>query len=121
MKHRNLLGSEPLAEKMEKLKKQFHQDNVDKAEVTPIQVEEKAKNPKLSPKLFISGRLDRKTYKYTARSLTLLNDTLEEMNMYCKGSELAILNYLIKEGLNKVKTSSEIINVDIEDIEKGII
>ena len=72
---------------------------------------------KVSPKLFVSGRLDRKRKNYTAKSLILLTSLEEDIKTYCRGGELAVLNYLIKEGLKSVKESSVPIHIDVTELE----
>lgn len=105
MSKENLLGKDKLAERMEKAKQemQTHKET------------DTANQPK--PNLFISGRLDRKKNTYIAKSLMLLSEVDEEIKIYCRGGELAILNYLIKEGLKHVKKSGTRISVDMEEIE----
>lgn len=132
MSKQSLLGKESLAEKMQKIKKEMdikETPNIshDKKEFKPVQKSSKkaegssqtSKN-KVNPKLFVSGRLDRKKYEYVAKSLILLTQLEDEIKIYCRGGDLAILNYLIKEGLEKVKASNTPINVDIEEIENDI-
>lgn len=108
MNKENLLGKETLAEKMDKIKKEM------------VSEESKTSKQDGKPKLFVSGRLDRKQHKYTAKSLILLTKLEEEIRMYCRGGDLAILNYLISEGIKKVKESEDVINVDVEEIESNI-
>jgi len=72
---------------------------------------------KTTPKLFVSGRLDRKKQTYTAKSLILLSSLENDIKTYCRGGELAILNYLIKEGLKNVKESDAPIHVDVTELE----
>lgn len=106
-----LSGAEDLAEKMKKIKEQINENN-------PL-MSIKANQVEITPKLFVSGRLDRKKHKYSARSLTLLSKLEEEIKGYCRGGEIAVLNYLIREGLRKVKESAVTINIDMADIEKS--
>ena len=132
MNKQSLLGKESLAEKMQKIK-----NEMDVKETANISLKDKLKTSqkgskkteiskqliksKTNPKLFVSGRLDRKKHNYVAKSLILLTQLEKEIKAYCRGGDLAILNYLIKEGLNKVKASNTPINVDIEDIETNIL
>ena len=69
------------------------------------------------PKLFVSGRLNRKDCNYIARSLHISEELLNDINTHCKGSESAIYNYLLSEGLKKIKDASGMIHVDIKDME----
>jgi hypothetical protein len=114
MSKKNLLGKESLAEKMLKLKQEMNVEESERKEKQPSK-------EKVIPKLFISGRLDRKKHAYTAKSLILLTKLEDEIKVYCRGGDLAILNYLIKEGLKKVKASDTPINVEMEEIESDII
>ena len=75
---------------------------------------------KLTPKLFVSGRLDRKKQRYTAKSLVLLNSIEDDIKAYCRGGELAILNYLIKEGLRNVRESNLPIHIDMVELENDM-
>jgi hypothetical protein len=111
IKKDTLSGTEELAEKMKKIKEQLK----DQPSVMP----EKERNTNISPKLFVSGRLDRKKHRYSARSLTLLCKLEDEIKTYCRGGEIAVLNYLIREGLKKIKESAITINIDMSDIEKS--
>ena len=128
-KNNNLLGSESIAQKMAQLKQEMNAEepsNTDKKKAKstpktskPLAKESPAKN-KPAPKLFISGRLDRKKHTYIAKSLSLLASLEEEIKLYCRGGDLTILNYLIKEGLKNVKKSAAPINVEVEEIETDI-
>ena len=132
MNKQSLLGKESLAEKMQKIKSEMdmkeiannpHADEVSKTAQKITQKAETLTQPnknKIAPKLFVSGRLDRKKHNYIAKSLILLTQLEDEIKAYCRGGDLAILNYLIKEGLEKVKASNTPINVDIEEIESDI-
>ena len=73
-----------------------------------------------SPLLFINGRLDRKNRAYTAKNFAILEQLNEEVKKYCKGVDLAILNYLIAEGLNRVKESNKLISIEYSDFESNI-
>lgn len=75
---------------------------------------------KITPKLFVSGRLDRKKQTYIAKSLILLTTLENDIKTYCRGGELAVLNYLIKEGLKNVKESGTPIHIDIAELESDI-
>jgi len=46
-----------------------------------------------------------------------INNEEEEIKNYCRGGELAILNYLIKEGLKNVKESNVPIHVEVAELE----
>jgi hypothetical protein len=79
-----------------------------------------AQKNKRPPKLFVGGRLDRKKQSYRAKSLILLSSLDDEIKAYCRGGELAILNYLIKEGLKNVKEATVPIHIDVEDLESDL-
>jgi hypothetical protein len=126
MSKKNLLGAESLAEKMQKIKNEMEgskkqPDNRESFKSIPLKKTVSRKETKTNPKLFISGRLDRKKHPYTPKSLMLLTQIENEIKIYCRGGDLAILNYLIKEGLEKVKSSNETINVDMDEITSDII
>jgi len=70
------------------------------------------------PKIFISGKLNRKKNKYVLRSLALLESINVDIHRYCRGGENAILNYLIKEGLKRVKQLNSMVEVKAEKIEE---
>ncbi len=106
-----LSNTEDLAEKMKKIKEQLGE----RSSAAP----EKIKYANVAPKLFVSGRLDRKKHQYSARSLTLLGKLEDEIKAYCRGGEIAVLNYLLREGLRKVKESATPINIDMSDIEEN--
>jgi len=122
MVKQNLLGKESLAEKMRKIKNEMDNDesNITTEAEAPKPVTKNTKN-KIPPKLFINGRSDRKKHKHEPKSLMLLSYLEEEIKTYCRGGDLAILNYLIKEGIKNVKASETPINIDIDDIETDII
>lgn len=119
-----LLGKESIAERMEQIRKDM--DIPDDKEKKPAIIGKSMKlatssdNIKTNPKVFVSGRLDRKKHAYTAKSLILLTQLDEEIKIYCRGGDLVILNYLILEGLKKVKESVSPINIDMEEIESSI-
>ncbi len=122
-----------LAEKMAQAKKELggaeYQEPVSKP--AELMIKEKAKEPVIQktekekkaeesfsePKLFVSGRLNRKDCNYVARSLHISESLLNDINAHCKGSESAIYNYLLTEGLKKIKATSGMIHVDIKDME----
>lgn len=101
-------STEDLAVKMNKIKETLAKENSDE--------KKDKKRLEISPKLFVSGRLDRKGCGYSIRTLSLLKSVEEEIKMYCRGGETAILNYLIMEGLEKVKKSSSVINFDTSNM-----
>lgn len=128
MSKSSFLGQETLAAKMQKIKNEMVVQEIESiANSSEEKVNKKSKitnqseKQKVTPKLFVNGRLDRKKHTYVAKSLILLTHLEEEIKLYCRGGDLAILNYLIKEGLEKVKTSVLSINVDIEEIERNIV
>jgi hypothetical protein len=115
MTKQSLLGKESLAEKMSRIKKEMNTEESTEFIKSPKNIKNK-----IPPKLFINGRLDRKKHNYMPKSLMLLSKLEEEIKTYCKGGDLAILNYLIKEGIKNVKAADMPINIDIDDIESDI-
>lgn len=67
--------------------------------------------------LFVNGRLNRKKYEYSPRNVVLLKKLSEEINSYCKGIEVAVLNYLIHKGLESVKKNNSIEVIDFYEVE----
>ena len=121
------LGGLPLADKMRRIKAELEEqavtnENVDKqvsvqadsSRTSNINVD----NTQIEHKLFISGRLDRKKNTYTAKPLVLFSGLDNELKRYCRGPEIAILNYIIKLGLDAVKKLEKPLMVDISDIER---
>jgi len=128
-KNNDILGKERLANKMEKLKQEMNAEKTyngkndivkPNIKTSKLPAEEEQVKNKTTPKLFISGRLDRKKYTYVAKSLSLLAELEKEIKIYCRGGDLAILNYLIKEGLKHVKMSDVPINIEVKEIESDI-
>jgi hypothetical protein len=125
----HLLGKESLADKMKKIKQEMDIKELiieDKRTIphpplntSPDFIKHVSKN-RIEPKLFISGRLDRKKYIYTAKSLFLLSRLEDEIKAYCRGGDLVILNYLISEGLNNVKKSGKPISIEMEEFVNDI-
>jgi len=125
-----------LAEKMAQAKKELNPQSLQTEEIQTIEepILNDPKKEKLSsslkkksipeapssePKLFVSGRLNRKDCNYVARSLHIAEALLNDINQHCKGSESAIYNYLLNEGLKKIKESSGMVHVDIKEMEEG--
>lgn len=125
-----------LAEKMAQAKKELNPNNQQaeemnniepsiqnnhKKEKTPLVIKKKSlpEESPSEPKLFVSGRLNRKDCNYVARSLHISESLLNDINQHCKGSESAIYNYLLNEGLKKIKESPNMIHVDIKEMEEG--
>lgn len=111
MKREQLLGRESLVKKMDQIKETMKT-------TTGTEPENGKTFTKTQPKLFISGQLNRKHNIYVLRSLALLDALNKDLKKYCRGGENAIINYLIREGLEKVKKLPTMINVDASDIEK---
>ena len=120
MSKKNLLGTESLAEKMKKVKQEIAITHTDKDSSMIDKAKKIKQESKTNPKLYVSGRLDRKKHNYVAKSLILLESMDTEIKQYCRGVDLAILNYLIWEGLNSIKASSDTINIDMKEIESNI-
>ncbi len=71
---------------------------------------------KADPKLFVSGRFDRNKSSGTTRSMFLLKSLEDEIKAHCRGGDVVVLNYLIKEGLKAVKSAEKLISVDCSEI-----
>ncbi len=125
-----------LAEKMAQAKKELNPNSFQTEEISnteepvvnhpqknksssTIKKQYKQEETTSEPKLFVSGRLNRKDCNYVARSLHIAEALLNDINQHCKGSESAIYNYLLNEGLKKIKESSGMIHVDIKEMEEG--
>lgn len=108
MKREQLLGRESLAKKMNQIKETMETTSTENKKVFS----------KVQPKLFINGQLNRKQNTYVLRSLALLETLNDDIQKYCRGGENAIINYLIREGLEKIKNLPEMININASDIEK---
>lgn len=117
MKKEPLLGELTLKERMDLAKKELD-DNSSMPLKTTREI--KANKPKIEPKLFVSGRLNRKNHNYITTSLTISSKLESEIKEYCRGGDLPILNYLIMEGLHKVKESLSNINIDMVEIESRL-
>jgi hypothetical protein len=115
MANESLAGKHTLADQMRKIKEEL---NADELTIKSSLPEKPINVPiKKEPKLFVTGRLDRKKHEYTITSLALLTKIEQEIKAYCNGGDLVVLNYLIKEGLKKVKESPHPITIDMTDIE----
>lgn len=92
----------------------------DRKKIDAARTQTKAKNnfPGVTPKLYVSGRFDRKSYSYQAKSFYINEKLDEEIKAYCRGTDITVYNYLIYLGLNSVKELSEGINAGAPDIEK---
>ena len=111
MKREQLLGKDTLAKKMSRIQEELGANTTESTTKSSLSLN------KTSPKLFISGKLNRKKHKYTLHSLALLDSIEKDIEKYCRGGENAILNYLIKEGLKGVKKLGTMINITTADIE----
>lgn len=114
---KDLFGTSSLAEKLKKASEEMIV--TDKKAAKP-QPKNTVKKLNVEPKLYVSGHLDRKRHKYLARSLVIPEAIESEIKAYCRGGDLAVLNYLIVQGLNSIKTSKDIINIDTKDIFKDV-
>lgn len=113
---KDLFGTSTLAEKLKKASDEMSEETT--AKPPKAELKNTEKKAKVEPKLYISGYLDRKKRKYVARSLVIPESIDLEIKAYCKGGDLAILNYLIEQGLKNVKTSRNAISIDTNDIFK---
>lgn len=76
------------------------------------------KEDKISPKLFISGRFNRKEHEYTNKSFYILDKLDQEIKSICRGTDITIYNYLIFLGLEEVKKSKNMVTAEVKDIEE---
>lgn len=106
MSNRGSVSTNTIAEKLKKVE-------------NDLGIKPESINAKRSPLLFVSGRLDRKNYVYTPKNFSLLEPLNNEIKELCKGGDLAILNYLIFLGLNKVKENKGIESVEYSEFEKS--
>lgn len=112
---KDLFGTSTLAEKLKKASDEMTETTT---KTPKTQFKNMPKKLRVEPKLYISGYLDRKQRKYVARSLVIPERVDLEIKAYCKGGDLAILNYLIEQGFKSVKALKEIVSIDTKDIFK---
>jgi hypothetical protein len=74
----------------------------------------------ITPLLFVNGRLDRKKYSYVSKNFSLLEPLNVEIKKVCKGLDLAVLNYLIFLGLQKIKETGEFASIEYSEFESKI-
>lgn len=67
--------------------------------------------------LSVSGTLKRTEFKYISKNLSVSEGLLNEINKYCAGNDLSVLNYLLHLGLDQVKASGKITIANIASIE----
>lgn len=112
--------NESLADKLNKAKAEMEEKlKPEKKEIAKPNQGVKHLYPLKEPKLFVSGKLNRKEHKYVTPSLAITKKRHDEIKEYCRGNELSILNYLIFLGLEHVKKNSNVVTVDISDIESS--
>jgi hypothetical protein len=70
-----------------------------------------------SPILFVNGRLNRKNCNYIPKNFSLLEPIEKEIKKYCKGLDLAVLNYLIFRGIESIKKEEKFLAVEYSSIE----
>lgn len=99
-------------------------DRMKKAQKTINNEEEKEYNSEEDPQkalIFINGRLNRKNNNYIAKNFSLLEGIANEINIYCKGIDLAIINTVIHIGLEKIKNDNKFTMIDYANIESKYI
>jgi hypothetical protein len=112
MSKSELMGkTDDLAEKLKKVKEEMAGSHSQEKEESP----KNSAKPNISPKLFVTGRTNRKKQKYIAKNIIIPVWMNEELKTYCRGVDISVLNYLISVGLKHVKESSSNINVDISE------
>lgn len=110
MKKQKTISQSSIAERLSKAKQEMN-TNENETAVTNKKLDKKAL-------VFVNGRLNRKKYKYLSKNLALLKKLSDEVNIYCKGIDLAVLNYLVHKGLEHVKKNQEIEVIDFFELEK---
>lgn len=103
---------------------------ISSSEPPSIKPEEKPTNPdsikktvkekpsvKIEPILFVNGKLNKVDHEYISKNFFVKKGLHKEINLYCKGLDTAIFNYLLHMGLESLKKAGEHISVDISDIE----
>ena len=108
MKNRGSISTSTIASKLKKVE--------DELGIIP----HTTTNGKLTPLLFINGRLDRKNCTYIAKNFSLLESLNIEIKKVCKGSDLTILNYLVFLGLKTIKDNAEFQSIEYSDFESKI-
>lgn len=109
MNNRGNIPFSTIAEKLKETEKGIAESN---------QVSSSSSAVTTEPLLFVNGRLDRKNIAYTAKNLPLLTELNEEIKIYCKGIDVAILNYLIHKGLESIKQQKNFTSVEYSEIEQ---
>ena len=74
-------------------------------------------NSSSSPILFVNGRLNRKNCSYIPKNFSLLEPIEKEIKKYCKGLDLAVLNYLIFRGIESIKKEEKFLAIEYSSIE----
>jgi hypothetical protein len=103
MDNRGKIPTSRIAEKLNLAKKE-------------ISISHQGDNAADHPILFVNGRLNRKKCNYIAKNFSLLEPIEAEIKKYCKGIDLAILNYLLFRGIESVKKGEKKF-VEYSDIE----
>lgn len=72
----------------------------------------------IEPKLYVSGRFDRKKYTYNSKAFYINQNLDNEIKAFCRGTDITIYNYLIFMGLKAVKSLEKIKNAEASEIEE---
>ena len=104
--NRGTVKTESIADKLSKAKK----------DISDIKKQNNAE--KLDAKVFVNGRLNRKDNAYTPKNFSLLTSLANQISDTCKGVDLAVINYLIHEGLNVVKNRDDLGIIEYSSIEE---
>lgn len=68
------------------------------------------------PRVVISGMLDRKTVDYKISSSHIQKRFLVKAEKLCQGNKWAILNYVIKRGLDAIEKEKKMIIIQASEI-----
>ncbi len=108
-----MIKSSSIAERMKKAETDIHNTNPSSKETK----NESKIQKNNTPLLFVDGRLNRKDNEYIAKNFSLLKPMADEINIYCKGIDLAVINALIHKGLEAIKKDNSFSMIEYSDIE----
>jgi hypothetical protein len=103
--------------KTDKEDKRAHREKAKDSEPSSKISTRRRRNSTVEPKLHVTGRFDKSLLSHVNKALYLPEKMNEEIKSYCKGSDISVYNYLMYLGLQKVKSSHEILYGDVEKIE----
>ncbi len=109
-KNNSLLGK-TIQEKLKEAEKELTKNGKNN---NPSRKENKDK-----PKLYVSGRLNRKENKCVMKTFSFLKKLDDDIKKYCNGVDGVVLNFLISQGLEIIKKSKDVLHIDVAEIEKN--